>query len=83
MFRACPIKEKFGPFSDLNSLRQLDDHLLDKSYLVDCMPTQLDAACYKLVSKVDFHNFDHISRWASHLATFTNEFEFLPKADFS
>ena len=81
--RACPISEKFGPLSDSNSLRQLDSYLLDKSYLSDNCPTQLDVKCYQLLRKFDHTGYDNISRWSTHIASYVNEFEFLPKAEFS
>jgi len=80
--KSCPIRKKFGDLKRQTNLKKLDKFLQDKSYLVDCVPSQLDVAAFKLIDS-EPSDFVDLARWWRQMASYRNEFEFLPRAVFS
>ena len=85
-FRVCAVSEKFGDISNPSALVEMDSYLLDKSYLSDNIPSQLDVSAFELLQKSAtkqlISQYFNLSRWFNHIQTFVNEFEFLPEACF-
>ncbi|EMG48184.1 hypothetical protein G210_1296 [Candida maltosa Xu316] len=63
----------FSDFSKVESIKQLNEFLADKSY-IDSAATQADVTVYKAFQK----EFPQFTRWFNHIASFTEEFEDLP-----
>ena len=85
--RVCAVSEKFGDISNPSTLVEMDSYLLDKSYLSDNIPSQLDVSAFQLLQKNSatkqlISQYFNLSRWFNHIQTFVNEFEFLPEACF-
>jgi len=84
LLRVCPVKSKFGGLNSVHSLNKLENYLLSRSYLVDALPTQMDVITFALLEKAGVSivaSFTNIKRYYSHIASFRNEFEFLPCAE--
>ena len=85
-FRVCAVSEKFGDISNPSALVEMDSYLLDKSYLSDNIPSQLDVSAFELLQKSAtkqlISQYFNLNRWFNHIQTFVNEFEFLPEACF-
>jgi len=86
LFRVCAVNEKFGDISNPSALVEMDSYLLDKSYLSDNIPSQLDVSAFELLQKSAtkqlISQYFNLNRWFNHIQTFVNEFEFLPEACF-
>ena len=86
ILRVCAISEKFGDISTSSALLEMDSYLLDKSYLSDNIPSQLDVSAFKILQKSAnkrlINQYFNLNRWFDHIQTFVNEFEFLPEACF-
>jgi len=84
--RVCAVSEKFGDISNPSALVEMDSYLLDKSYLSDNIPSQLDVSAFELLQKSApkqlISQYFNLNRWFNHIQTFVNEFEFLPEACF-
>jgi len=79
------VREKFGDLSSSTAAKtNFDNFLSDKSYLSDCLPSQLDVSAYQILKTVDLTGLNLINteRYFNHIASFKNEFEFLPEAQF-
>ena len=79
------MREKFGDLSSSTAAKaNFDNFLSDKSYLSDCIPSQLDVSAYQILKTVDLTGLNLINteRYFNHIASFKNEFEFLPEAQF-
>ncbi|KAL6451778.1 EFB1 Elongation factor 1-beta [Candida maltosa Xu316] len=64
----------FSDFSKVESIKQLNEFLADKSYIDGSAATQADVTVYKAFQK----EFPQFTRWFNHIASFTEEFEDLP-----
>ncbi|ODV61607.1 translation elongation factor 1 subunit beta [Ascoidea rubescens DSM 1968] len=66
----------YTSFTDIKSVKELNDFLADKSYIQGTSVTQADVASYKAFQK----EFPYFARWFNHIASFTEEFNTVPAA---
>ncbi|KAH3678153.1 hypothetical protein WICMUC_001669 [Wickerhamomyces mucosus] len=64
----------FSDFSKVESLKELNQFLTEKSYIDGTTATQADVTVYKAFQS----QYPSLTRWLNHIASFTEEFESLP-----
>ncbi|SCW00991.1 LAFE_0D02630g1_1 [Lachancea fermentati] len=66
----------FSDFSKIETLKELNTFLADKSYIEGTAASQADVAVYKAFQE----SYPEFSRWFNHIATKAGEFSTLPAA---
>ncbi|KAI0696092.1 elongation factor 1 beta/delta chain [Cytidiella melzeri] len=57
---------------------KLDSHLVQRSYVEGYTPSQADVAVFKAISSQPEASFANVTRWYTHINSYTSEFESLP-----
>ncbi|WVQ85566.1 hypothetical protein IAT38_007732 [Cryptococcus sp. DSM 104549] len=60
-------------------IQQLEQHLATRSYVDGFQPTSADVEIFKGLSAAPEATYPHAARWYAHIASFSSEFDSLPK----
>ncbi|WWD17879.1 hypothetical protein CI109_102323 [Kwoniella shandongensis] len=60
-------------------IKQLEQHLATRSYVDGFEPTSADVEIFKTLSAAPEATYPHAARWYKHIASYSSEFESLPK----